>query len=56
MKTVTGLLNTGIALIAIGVAIKAISETTNVKKQLSKSQGKYDFILSKMYHLDTSQK
>lgn len=43
----TKLLSTIITLTAIGVAIKAISETNNVKKELLKSQSKYDFILSK---------
>lgn len=51
----TKLLNIIIALTAIGVAMKAISETKKIKTDLLEAQARFDFNLSEVYRR-TSQK
>lgn len=51
----TKLLSIIIALTAIGVAMKAISETKKIKTDLLEAQVRFDFNLSELYRR-TSQK
>lgn len=51
----TKLLSTIIALTAVGVAMKAISETKKIKTDLLEAQVRFDFNLSELYRR-TSQK
>lgn len=55
MKWVGRVLGVGIALTAIGVAMKAINETKKNKNDLLEAQARFDFNLSEVYRR-TSQK